>query len=236
MKRQFGILCVALAVAGATGCSSATKVKYGKFSTGGHAAVVKKPAFYAQKADEGFGFKLGLGYVELGATTVHNPDAKLLSLGIESSTGFDGEEGTLVTSATRVGSLPVGVGGALALGFKRVTLNGSAEIGPCSGQALYADHFTGATAKYVPFPALTHPEKPDALRTATGLTFGSLDLGGLVDLHDWRGFAAGQGKLTLGFVTLGGTAKYGDCSQGIGQSFRCGLVDSAAPKAVIVAN
>jgi hypothetical protein len=227
MKRQFGLLCaVAIAAASAAGCGSATKVKCGKFNTGGHAAVVEKPAFYAQKADEGFGFKLGLGYVELGATTVHNPDAKLLSLGIESSTGFDGEEGTLVTSATRVGSLPVGVGGALALGFKRVTLNGSAEIGPCSGQALYADHFTGTTAKYVPFPALTSPEKPDALRAATGLTFGPLDLGGLADLHAWRGFAAGRGRLTLGFVTLGGHCACGECSQGVGRSLRLGLADS----------
>jgi len=226
MKRQFGILCAAALVAAAAGCGSATKVKYGKFNTSGHAAVVKKPAFYAQKADEGFGFKLGLGYVELGTTTVHDPNAKLLALGVESSTGFDGEEGTLVTSATRAGSLPVGVVGVLALGFKRITLNGSAEIGACSGQALYADHFTGATAKYVPFPVLTSPEKPDALRMANGLTFGPLGLDGLVDLHAWRGFAAGQGKLTLGFVTLGGTAKYGECSQGIGRSFRLGLADS----------
>ena len=39
--------------------------------------------------------------------------------------------------------------------------------------------------------------------------------------------AAGQGKLTLGFVTLGGTARYGVCSQGIGRSFRLGLADSS---------
>jgi hypothetical protein len=225
MKR-FGILCaVALAVAGATGCSSVTKVKFGNYRTSGSAAVVKSPAFYAQKADEGFGFKLGLGYVELGATTIHDQNAKPLALGIESSTGFDGEKDTLATSATRVGVLPVGVGGALALGLKRITLDGSAEVGPCT-QAIYVNHWTGATSKYVPFPAEVPPEKPDALRAATGLTFGPLGLGGYVDLHAYRGFAAEKGKLTLGVVTLGGNCAWGECSQGFGRSVRLGPVDS----------
>lgn len=235
MKRQFGILCaVAIAVAGATGCSSSTKVKFGNYKTGGNVAVVKSPAFYAQKADEGFGFKLGLGYIALGATTTHDPNAKPLALGIESSTGFDGENGTLVTSATRIGVLPVGVGGALALGLKRITLDGSAEVGPCT-QAIYANHYTGTTSKYVLFPAEVPPEKPNALRAATGLTFGPLELDGYVQVNAYRGFAAEKGKLTLGVITLGGNCAWGECSQGLGRSIRLGLVDDT-PKAVIVAN
>jgi len=228
----FGILAVALAVS-AIGCSSMTNARIGQITTGGHVKVTKAPRLAIEKADEGFGFNLALGWVELGATTTHDPEAKHLALGIDSSTGFDGKEDTLVTSATRLGAGPVNIGGDLAFGLERITLKGVAKIDAGCPQAIYGDHWSGPTAKYSPFPEVTPAENPNALRMSKDLLLGPLSAEAFLDIHDCRPTSCDCGKWygtgTFGPFTLSGSGDWGECSQAVGAGFFIGLVDDTPP-------
>jgi len=240
MRRQlFTALLAAAFMAGTVGCASTTKVRLGQLETGGHIKVTQEPRLAIEKADDGFGFKLALGWVELGATTTHDPEAKHLALGIDSSTGFDGKEDTLVTSASRLGAGPVNIGGDLAFGLERITLKGVAKIDEGCTQAIYGDHWTGPTAKYAQFPEVAPVENPDAIRLSKSLLLGPLDAVAALDLHDCRpttctcnewddddGTLGWYGTGTLGPFTLSGDARYGECSQAFGCGFFIGLADT----------
>jgi len=237
MRRQqlFTALAAAAFMAGTVGCTSATNVRFGQLTTGGHVKVTEKPRLAVEKADDGFGFKLALGWVELGATTTHDPEAKHLALGIDSSTGFDGKEDTLVTSASRLGAGPVNIGGDLAFGLERITLKGVAKIDAGCPQAIYGDHWTGPTAKYVPFPEVAPADSPDAIRLSKNLLLGPLSAAAAFDMHGCR--AAGctlgpegppwHGSGTFGPFTQSGDADWGECSQAFGCGFFLGLTDIA---------
>lgn len=228
-SRICALLAAAVLVAGTVGCTSTTNVRFGQLTTGGHIKVTEKPGLAIKKADEGLGFKIVLGYVELGATTTHDPEAKHLAIGIDSSTGFDGKEDTLVTSATRLGAGPVNIGGDLAFGLERITLKGAAKIDAGCPQAIYGDHWTGPTAKYAPFPEVTPAENPNAVRLSKDLLLGPLSAEASLDLHDCRPTACTCGKWhgtgTLGPFTLSGDGDWGECSQAFGCGFFLGLVD-----------
>lgn len=213
------------------GCATAAKVRIGQIKTGGHIAVTEKPRLAIEKADEGFGFKVALGWVELGATTTHDPEAGHLALGIESSTGFDGEDDTLVMSASRIGVANANIGGELAIGLKRITLNGEAKIdsGPLL-PAIYADHWTGATSKYEPFPDVPGNLSGNMLYTSRYLILGPYGLtGGLGVIGECRphSFLCVDGQCDAGFgpflLDVGATS--GECGQGIGFGGYLGITD-----------
>ena len=211
------------------GCSSMTKMRFGQVRTGGHIAITE-PGLSMAKADEGIGFKVQLGHLQLGYTTTLDPTANHLAVGIESSTGFDGED-TLITSATRVGVANVSVGGKLAVGFGRITLEGVAEIDNGFLPAIYADHWTGATAKYVPFPEATGDLSGNMLGLNSYLTFGPFDLAsGLGILSECRpgSFECDDGQCGGGIgpflLDLGATS--GECSHGFGFGGYLGITDA----------
>lgn len=208
------------------GCASATKVRLGQLKTGGHVAITE-PGLGIAPAAEGLGFKVHLGYLQFGATTTHDPEASHLALGIESSTGFDGEDETAITSASRVGVANANIGGELAIGLKRITLNGVAKIdeGPLL-PALYLDHWTGATATYEPFPEVTGDVSGGMLECSKYATLGPWGVStGLGVLNECRGGTAGcaDGQCSAGWgpFLLNVGATNGECSQGLG--FGCYL-------------
>lgn len=279
-----GILATALAVS-AIGCSSMTNARIGQITTGGHVAITELKLPFIAPADEGFGIKIGLGVIEVGATTTHDPEANHLALGIESSTGFDGVEDTLassetkvevlplhvsgkvtvgsgrislngtaelgkiehialidsstglegmndtlITSATRVGVGPVEVGGELAVGLGRITLKGGADVSETGPVAAYFDHWTGMTDGYEPFPDVTGNLAGNTLRANGYLDFGPLGLSGGLDVHRCRplSFESADGQTTIGLgpATLQYGASCGECGQAI--SFGCyiGITDT----------
>lgn len=212
------------------GCSSMTKMRAGQLTTGGHIAITDQLGLSLAQADEGLGFKGQIGNVRFGYTTTHNPDANHLAVGIESSTGFNGE-GTLVTSATRVGVANVSVGGKLAVGFGRITLEGLAEIDNGFLPAIYADHWTGATAKYVPFPEVGGNPSGNMLGLNSYLTFGPFDLAsGLGILNECRPRSfecdSGQCSAGIGPFLMNAGAACGECSQGFGVGCYLGITNA----------
>ncbi len=235
MRKTSTLGLVALAVAvlvPSLGCASATKVRIGQIKTGGHVKVTEQPRLAIEKADEGFGFNLALGWVEIGATTTHNPEASHLALGIDSSTGFDGEEGTLVTSATRLGVANANIGGELAIGLKRITLNGEAKIddGPLL-PAIYGDHWTGATADYTPFPASPGNVSGDMLLHSKYVTFGPWGAtGSLGIICECRpgSFSCADGQFSTGIgpFLLDGGVTNGECTHGFGFGGYLGITDA----------
>lgn len=213
------------------GCASATRVRIGQLKTGGHIKVTEKPRIAIEKADEGLGFKLALGWVELGATTTHDPEASHFALGIESSTGFDGEDDTLVTSASRIGVANANIGGNLAIGLKRITLDGEAKIDSAFLPAIYADHWTGATTEYKPFRDAAGNSSGNMLYTNKYLILGPFNLtAGLGTIGECRpgSFEYVDGQLNAGIgpflLDLGATS--GEYSQGFGAGAYIGITDT----------
>lgn len=214
------------------GCASATRVRVGQVKTGGYVNISEEMGLSIAKADEGLGFKVKIGHVELGCTTALDTDASHLALGIESSTGFDGEDDTLVTSASRVGAANANIGGELAIGLKRITLNGEAGIdsGPLL-PALYLDHWTGATEAYEPSPEVTGNVSGGMLECSRYATFGPYGLTGslgiLNECHPGS-FSCADGQLNAGFgpILLDVGATSGECSHGFGFGAYLGITDA----------
>ncbi len=211
------------------GCMSVTKVRLGQLTTGGHIKVTEKPRLAIEKADDGLGLKLALGWVELGAATTHDPEAKHLAIGIDSSTGFDGKKDTLVTSASRIGLGPVDIGGELAFGLERITLKGLAKIDG-GVPAIYADHWTGATATYKPFPAVPGNPSGNMLHADEYLILGPYSLSsGLSIIGECRpgSFECGDWQLDTGIgpILLDAGATSGECAQGFGFGGYIGITD-----------
>lgn len=213
------------------GCASRTNIRIGQIRTGGHVAITE-PGLGIFPADEGFGFKLQIGHIQLGYTTTLDTEASHLALGIESSTGFDGEDDTLVTSASRIGVANASIGGELAIGLKRITLSASAKID--SGAllpALYLDHWTGATEAYEPFPEVAGNVSGGMLECSEYATFGPYGLtGSLGLLNECRpgtaGCVDGQCSAGLGPFLLNAGATSGECSHGFGFGCYIGITDA----------
>lgn len=231
MRQLFTLLAVAVFAAGTIGCTSTTKVRYGQLTTGGQIEVTKTPQFAAEKAEEGFGFRLACGYVTVGATTTHDPDANHLALGIDSSTGFDGKDDTVVTSATRVGVGPVDIGGELAFGLDRVTLRGLAKI-DTGVPAVYGDHWSGATAEYEPFADVPGDLAGDMVELSGNLIFGPYGLTGALGIvNEYRpgSFECADGQISAGWgpFLLGAGTTDGKCAQGFGIGGYLGLTNES---------
>jgi len=153
-------------------------------------------------------------------------------IGIDSSTGFNGEDDTLVTSASRVGVANANIGGELAFGLKRITLKGEAKIdGDPLLPALYLDHWTGATTAYNPFPATTGNLSGGMLEFSKYATFGPLGASGSLGiLNECRpstvGCADGQCSVGLGPFLLDIGVTSGKCTHGLGFGGYIGITDA----------
>lgn len=228
MKIYGTVALLAAALAMSSGCSSMSSLRYGQLTTGGHIALTEA-GLGISPADDGFGFKVQLGHLQFGATTIHDPEAKHLALGIHSSTGFDGAEKTAITSATRIGAGPVNLEGDLAVGLGRITLNGLAEINDAIPPGAYFDHWTGMTAKYEPFPDVPATWNGNALDITGEAGFGPVGLNAGLSTHacEHGVFKYEDGHTTAGIgpFTLDLGATCGECTQGIGVNCFIGWVD-----------
>lgn len=229
-RLSLAILAVALLVP-SLGCSSMTRVRIGQLETGGHVSITD-PGLSLKAADDGLGFVIQLGHLQIGATTTLDTAAEHLVLGIKHSTGFDGEEDTLLTSATRIGVANASAGGEVALGLMRFTLEGVAKIssGPLL-PAIYGDHWTGMTSKYEPFPDVTGNVSGGMLDCSSYLALGPFGLtAGAGVLNECRpgsaGCLDGQCNAGLGPFLLNAGATNGECSQGLGCGFYLGITDA----------
>jgi len=227
----FVALTAALLVS-SVGCATATKARIGQINTGGHVAIDNEPGLSIAPADDGLGFKAKLGYLRFGYTTTLDTEASHLVLGIDSSTGFNGEDDTPVTSASRVGVSNANIGGELTLGLKRITLKGEAKIDDgLLLPALYLDHWTGATADYTPFPAATGNMSGGMLEYSKYATFGPLGVSGSLGiLNECRpgvsDCADGQCNVGWGPFLLDIGATNGECSHGLGFGGYIGITDA----------
>lgn len=218
---RLGLVALAVLLATFLGCASQTIVRLGQINTGGHVAITK-PGLSVSPADEGFGFKAQFGHLQFGYTTTLDTDASHFVLGIDSSTGFDGEKNTLIISASRIGVANANIGGELAIGLKRITLKGNAKIdsGPLL-PALYLDHWTGATPAYEPFKEAAGNMSGGMLECSRYITFGPFGLTSNLDiLNECRpctiGCIDGQCDAGLGPFLLNMGATNGECSHAFG--------------------
>lgn len=221
------VVLVAAFVLPSLGCSSMSALRYGQFTSSGHITITEA-GLGISPADDGFGFEVHIGHVKFGATTVHDPEAKHLALGVHSTTGFDGVEDTFITSATRFGAGPVNFEGDLAIGLGRITLNGLAEINDEILPAIYFDHWTGLTEAYKPFPDIPATWSGNAFDITETFSFGPIGQDAGISVHGCRKgfFTAEDGQLDTGIgpFSLHFGVSYGECTKGIGIHGFAGLV------------